>query len=79
MSDQDHGEKLAIRFLKMCEDDGATGVALLNAIGNALVGFFMVTKFDNHFDRMKELDAWYATLKTEVTLAVKRKRLEAMT
>ena len=69
LNDADHGKELGLRFLKMCEDDGATGTALLNAIGNALVGFFMVTKFDNHRDRMKEVDQWCAALRQEVDTA----------
>ena len=69
MSEQDHGKELGLRFLQMCEDDGATGTALLNAIGNALVGFFMVTKFPNHKARMQEVDQWCATLRQEIDTA----------
>lgn len=70
--DQDHGATLALRMLKLCQDDGATGVALLNAIGNALVGFFMTADFENHAERMKEVDQWCKTLRGEIDAAGKR-------
>jgi len=63
---QEHGGTLSLRFLKMCEEDGATGTAILNAIGNAAVGFFMVTKFESHEDRMKEVDHWCEALRKEI-------------
>lgn len=68
-TDADHGKDLGLRFLKMCEDDGASGVALLNAIGNALVGFFNMTKFPSHKARMEEVDQWCAELRKEVDAA----------
>lgn len=74
MDDQAHGQELGQRFLEMCETDGATGVALLNAIGNALVGFFMVTKFENHRQRMQEVDQWCASLRKEVDKAYRLER-----
>lgn len=71
-TDQEHGEKLGLRFLRMCRDDGATGTALLNAMGNALVGFFMTAAFDNHQERMAEVDKWCAELKKEISEAYVR-------
>jgi hypothetical protein len=56
-------------FLKMCEKDGATGTALLNAMGNVLVGFFMVTAFDSPADRMTELQKWSDELRRKVNEA----------
>lgn len=70
--DQKHGKELGYRFLELCEAEGATGVALLNAIGNALVGYFMVTKFENHQQRMQEVDQWCAALRREVDTASRR-------
>ena len=74
MDDQEHGKELGRRFLEMCERDGATGTALLNAMGNALVGFFMVTKFESHRDRMAELKKWSKTLRDEVETAYRLTR-----
>lgn len=67
MDDIEHGKELSRRFLEMCEEDEATGVALLNAMGNALVGYFMVTKFQNHKQRLQEVDHWCASLREEVS------------
>ena len=69
ITDEEHGKELGFRFLQMCEDEKASGTSLLNAIGNALVGFFMVTKFDNHRDRMKEVEQWCAFLRQEIDKA----------
>jgi hypothetical protein len=75
--DQRHGQELALRFLAMCQEDRATGTALLNAIGNALVGFFMETPFENHPQRMHEVDLWCATLRREVDKAYRDQRRRA--
>ncbi len=69
MDDQEKGKDLAFRFLEMCQNEGATGTALLNAIGNALVGYFMTTDFRNRRERMQEVEHWCAHLRKEITTA----------
>lgn len=65
------GERLAREFLEKCAAEKITGVGLLNALGNSFVAYFCETKFNNHRDRMDELDRFCAYLRSEVDQAAK--------
>lgn len=69
MDDQSSGVDLTRSFLHICQRDGVTGVAIMNAIGNAAVGYFMTETFESRTDRMTEVKSWCSTLCREVESA----------
>lgn len=69
MDDIEKGKELADRFLRMCEFEEVTGTAILNAVGNIMVGFMHAARFESHSDRMTECKAWCKSLQREVDAA----------
>lgn len=57
-SDADKGMQKAVQFLTQCDQDGSSGVVILNAVANILSGFFAAAPFSSRPAMLAEFDNW---------------------